>query len=189
MSTNWSDLVHISICVHTICAISNTITEWHILLSRPVHTPCCHTDRMTERSALHLVRKQPLARMLVWESLWVSTTCSISHILSHLRGHLSSGPQPNYSTTRLTAIKRCTAGVQGSRIEPGCCHGHCHSADFQGWKEIQKALWLLVVLFWPTETAAALKTIADTVVMQLNNENMHICEYWLVFLVKLEAWQ
>lgn len=54
----------------------------------------------------------------VRESLWASTTCSISHILSHLRGHISSGPQPNYSTTRLTAIKRCTAGVQGSRAEP-----------------------------------------------------------------------
>lgn len=26
------------------------------------------------------------------------TTCSISHILSHLRGHISSDPQPNYST-------------------------------------------------------------------------------------------
>lgn len=79
----------------------------------------------------------------VWESLWASTTCSISHILSHLRGHISSGPQPNYFTTRLTAIKRCTAGVQGSCTEPGCCHGHCHSADFQGWEEIRRALWLV----------------------------------------------
>lgn len=70
---------------------------------------------------LHLVKETTLARVLRWvrESLWASTTCSISHILSHLRGHISSGPQPNYSTTRLTAIKRCTAGVQGSRTEPG----------------------------------------------------------------------
>lgn len=162
-STNWLDLVTVSWYIHKTC--------WQILFSRPVCTPCCHADRVTERSRLHLVRKQPLAWMLrwAWESLWASTTCSISHILSHLRGHISSGPQPNYSTTRLTAIKRCTAGVQGSRMEPGCCHGHCHSADFQGWKEIQRAPWLVVVLFWPTETGAVLTTITDTVVMQLNN--------------------
>ena len=54
---------------------------------RHVHSPCCHTDRMTERSVLHLVSKQPLAECCAgWESLWASTTCSISHILSHLRG-------------------------------------------------------------------------------------------------------
>lgn len=53
-------------------------------------------------------------------SLWASTTCSISHILSHLRGHISSGPQPNYSTTHLSAVKRCTAGGRkGSRTEAG----------------------------------------------------------------------
>lgn len=42
---------------------------------------------MTEPRVLHLVSKQPLAECCDgWESLWASTTCSLSHILSHLRG-------------------------------------------------------------------------------------------------------
>lgn len=64
-------------------------------------------------------------------------------------GHISSSPQPNYSTTHLAAIKRCTAGVRGSCVEPGCCHGHCHSADFQG-RKANAAIShrkMLVVLF------------------------------------------
>ena len=46
----------------------------------------------------------------LWESLWPSTTCSISHILSHLRGHISSGPQPNYSTTRFNCHQTLHSG-------------------------------------------------------------------------------
>lgn len=43
-----------------------------------------------------------------------------------LEGRVSSCPQPNYFPTHLASIKRCAAGVRAS----GCCHGHCHSADF-----------------------------------------------------------
>lgn len=62
------------------------ISIWIKLFHFP-DSPYFHTDRMTERSVLHLVSKQPLAECCdLWESLWASTTCSISHILSHLRG-------------------------------------------------------------------------------------------------------
>lgn len=175
LAEHGSQTICILICVHAICQLSNTITLWQTLLSRPAFARCCHTDRMID-CGLHQVRKQPMAQMLwwVWETLWASTTCSISHILSHLRGHISSGPQPNYSTTHLTAIKRGTAGVQGSRAEPGCCHGHCHSADFQGWMDIRRALWLLVALFRPTETGAVLQTVTDSVVWFWTREYAHL---------------
>lgn len=164
---------HFCIAINCTAVYCHTYSQQHnlILFSRRVHIQYCHTDRMTERSGFTPDKETTIGWVFrrVWESLWAPTTCSISHILSHLRGHISSDPQPNYSTTRLTAIKCCTAGVQGSRKEPGCCHGHCHSADFQGWKEMGRAFWLVVALFWPTETGPVLTTITDTVVMQLDN--------------------
>lgn len=105
-----------------------------------------------------------------------------SHSVTHWR-HISFGPQPNYSTTRLSAIKCGTAGVKGSRSEPGCCHGHCHSADFRGCGEIRTALRLLAGLFPPIGTR-----VKQSQTLLLCNWTMRIWEYWLILLVKLEAW-
>lgn len=128
---------------------------------------------MTEQSGLHLLLKQPRALRRVWESLWAPTTCSVSHILSHLRGHFSTDPQPNYSATPLTAIKRRAAGVRGSRMEPGCCHGHCQSADFSRDGEGCEELSLIACcnILRPIAREARRKTITDVVVMQLNSSS------------------
>lgn len=70
---------------------------------------------LAEQSGLHLLLEQPRTMQRVRRSLWAPTTCSVSHILSHLRGHFSTDPQPNYSATPSTAIKRSAVGVRGSR--------------------------------------------------------------------------
>lgn len=151
------------------CSLPHSITRFYF---SNLSSPCWQDERAEWFTPS---KKTTIGCMLqwVWESLWASTTCSISHILSHLRGHISSGLLSNYSTTHLTAIKRWTAGVQGSCKEPGCCHGHCHSADFQGWKEIWSALWLVVELFWPTERGS----IQQSQALLLCNWTIRICTF------------
>lgn len=105
-----------------------------------------------------------------------------SHSVTHWR-HISFGPQPNYSTTRFSAIKCGTAGVWGSCSEPGCCHGHCHSADYWGWEGIYTALQLLAGLSPPIGARAK-----HSQTLFLCNWTMWIWNYWLLLLVKLESW-
>lgn len=82
-----------------------------LLKTRPVHIPCRHSVYIWSGK-----KKQALAWMWqrVWGSLWAPTTCSVSHILSHLWG----GTYLVRSTTQLlynTFSRHQTLHSRGAR--------------------------------------------------------------------------
>lgn len=191
MSIHQSDLVYILRCQHATCTLSHTISQEHF--QKP---DLCTFHAVTVfTSGREKNKRWPECGSVSGGASGLPPPAPfLTFCHTFGGGHISSSPQPNYSTTHLAAIKRCTAGVRGSCVEPGCCHGHCHSADFQGWKANAAISHrkMLVVLFWPTGTGAALKTITDTVAVTGTNRICTLanagCSYLLTWTSGGKKW-